>query len=135
MFAAGGSVLTCAKSIYSSLHVKDADIQMRCSGCDIDLFLYGMNVEQAEEKVREIYTLIKQKVADEEVMIVRSKHAITFCGGQFPPIQVITRLYKSPAEILIGFDLDSCVSNNIWFDYYNKHICNNNNTMKTVYWI
>jgi hypothetical protein len=40
---------------------------------------------------------------------VRSKNAITLVS-QYPyrHIQIILRLYKSPAEILMGFDVDCC---------------------------
>lgn len=41
--------------------------------------------------------------------MVRTKHAITIIG-QYPVrhTQIILRLYKSPAEILMGFDVDCC---------------------------
>jgi hypothetical protein len=39
----------------------------------------------------------------------RSTHAITIIS-EFPyrHIQIVLRLYKSPAEILMGFDVDAC---------------------------
>lgn len=73
-----------------------------------------MTVEQAEQKVKDIYNTIKSnsgKIGGEyPIVVVRTKHAITFSIIGCKPIQVILRVYKSPAEILIGFDIDSCVS-------------------------
>ena len=42
---------------------------------------------------------------------MKTEHAVTFVQG-YPKrhIQVVLRLYSSPAEVLLGFDLDaSCV--------------------------
>ena len=43
------------------------------------------------------------------VVCFRTKHTVTLVS-QFPfkHIQIILRLYKSPAETLLGFDVDSC---------------------------
>jgi len=44
-----------------------------------------------------------------EVLCFRSKNAVTIVG-QFPfkHVQIVLRLYQSPAECLLGFDVDSC---------------------------
>ena len=46
---------------------------------------------------------------DDDVNIVRTAHAITIIG-QFPHrhIQLVLRMYRSPAEVLLGFDVDAC---------------------------
>ena len=43
------------------------------------------------------------------MLAVKSRHAVTFVQN-YPRrhIQVILRIYKSPSEVLIGFDIDSC---------------------------
>lgn len=74
-----------------------------------------MSSEDANEKVREIYFTIKRNLPSESnadpdsPLVVRSNRAVTIVG-KFPcrHIQIITRLYKSPAEVLIGFDVDAC---------------------------
>ncbi|KAF0971704.1 hypothetical protein FDP41_009927 [Naegleria fowleri] len=71
---------------------------------DIDLFLFGLTPEQAEDKLRDIYRVIKQNCGG-DVLIVRSKFAVTFYAQNCRPIQVVLRIYKSPAEILLGFDI------------------------------
>jgi hypothetical protein len=80
-------------------------------GGDIDLFLYGLSgPDAAEAKLRAIHTAIAAR-SGSPVLVVRSAHAVTFVQG-FPRrhIQVILRIYSSPAEILLGFDLDaSCL--------------------------
>jgi hypothetical protein len=54
-----------------------------------------------------------------DTVCVRTKHAISI-HSQYPyrPIQIILRLYKSPAEILAGFDIDcACFlynGNSVW---------------------
>ena len=44
-----------------------------------------------------------------EVSCVRSKNVVTLVS-QYPyrHIQIILRLYRSPAEVLMGFDVDCC---------------------------
>lgn len=117
---------------------------------DIDIFLYDLTPEQAEQKIEYLYNLFKKNLKDlspnkycdiksvsieekgsyrawrptreylesgpvhkyddpEDIMIIRTEHAITFrMNHPIRSIQIILRLYKSPAEILIGFDLASC---------------------------
>jgi hypothetical protein len=105
------------------------------NGSDIDLFLYDLTEDQAEKKIEELYNLFKinlEKVKEynslssyynsnfpdgvyeagqwhKDVFMIRTKQAITF-HFTYPirPIQIILRIYKSPAEILMGFDLDCC---------------------------
>ena len=80
---------------------------------DVDLFLYGLNEQEALEKIRHIHDVIIETAITPPLVVVNGK-AITFYR-EFPhrSIQVVTRLYKSPSEILLGFDLDSaCVGYN-----------------------
>jgi hypothetical protein len=59
-------------------------------------------------KLQEIYDAV-QNAIPEDVICFRSQHAVTLIS-KFPyrHIQIVLRLYKSPAEILMGFDVDSC---------------------------
>lgn len=101
LFAAGGAVLQNL--------VTDNDRGYQ--GTDIDLFLYDLSDEEANNKVRHIYQVIKQntKAVGEEVTVIRTKNAITFINAYpYRHIQIVLRLYKSPAEVLIGFDIDAC---------------------------
>jgi hypothetical protein len=84
---------------------------------DIDLFLYGLTPQEAEDKIVEIYNTIKNNVK-EDVLIVRTKLAVTFQTRTTRPIQVILRIYKSPTEIISGFDIDACAVVFDGFDVY-----------------
>jgi len=96
LLAAGGSVLHCSRAMASILPKNDLSFKLFYGFGDVDLFLYGFTIEQAEEKVRQIYSTIKQNIPNNlNITVVRSKHAITFSpGGNYPPVQVITRIYK-----------------------------------------
>jgi hypothetical protein len=111
------------------------------NGSDTDLFLYAINEEEAENKIRHLYDTFKKNLAnpdnigkyvcmftdgtcrdcyqDQDILIVRTKASVTF-HFRYPirPIQVILRLYKSPAEVLVGFDVDCCCigfdGTNVW---------------------
>ena len=74
---------------------------------DIDLFLYGLTPSQAEKKMLTIYEAVRDSVP-QDVTCVRTKHAVSI-HSQYPyrPVQIILRLYSSPAEILAGFDVDA----------------------------
>ena len=73
---------------------------------DVDLFLYGMTEEEAMEKIKQIETSVRNSILSETTTI-RTKNAITICS-EYPTrhIQVVLRLYKTPSEILTGFDVD-----------------------------
>jgi ankyrin repeat protein len=78
---------------------------------DVDLFIYGLDEEQAVEKIKQIETAIRDSILSETTTI-RTKHAITI-ASQYPTrhVQIVLRLYKSVSEILTGFDVDcSCVA-------------------------
>jgi hypothetical protein len=103
-------------------------------GSDVDIFLYAISNEEAEQKIRELASTFKKNLHTEHlneyvdikkyrgfeltttdhhefenIFIIRTKQAVTF-HFKYPirPIQVILRIYKSPAEVLMGFDLDCC---------------------------
>lgn len=60
-------------------------------------------------KLHEIDGAIRSACAPRDVLVVRTKHAITFVS-EYPRrhIQIVLRLYSSPAEVLHGFDIDAC---------------------------
>ncbi|KAJ5835857.1 hypothetical protein N7447_001883 [Penicillium robsamsonii] len=80
---------------------------------DVDLFLYGLNEEQALEKIMHIEDKIKNSILYETTTI-RTKNTITIVS-QYPTrhVQIVLRIYRSVAEILTGFDVDvSCAAYN-----------------------
>jgi hypothetical protein len=98
IFAAGGSVLGCLSSNQDGYR-----------SSDIDLFLYDISSEEdANRKLREIYQIVV-KNTEGKGDVIRTNRAITIlCSYPYRHVQIILRLYKSPLEILLGFDLDSC---------------------------
>jgi len=111
IFLAGGSVLA------SIMPTPLADLRgyfhkYAYKSSDIDLFIYGLNKDQANAKaclpLQEIFDSVKA-ANPKQLAVVRTLHAITIVS-HYPRrhIQIVLRLYKSPAEILMGFDVDCC---------------------------
>jgi hypothetical protein len=113
VFVAGGSVLAClmpldAKRTESNAAKRKYYHTDGYKSSDIDIFLYGLSEAEAEAKVRHIYDAICEALYV-DVVVFRTKHALSIVSEwPYRHIQVICRLYKSPAEVLIGFDVD-CV--------------------------
>eukprot|EP00759_Apiculatamorpha_spiralis_P025663 PhF_6_TR29068/c0_g1_i1/m.42362 len=106
VFMAGGGVLACM------MHEKSGNGE-GFKASDIDLFLYGLSDADAIKKIEEIYNLVSQnRIKHHSVLntdIVRTQHAVTIVGT-YPlrHIQIVLRMYVSPAEVLLGFDVDAC---------------------------
>ncbi|KYQ89839.1 hypothetical protein DLAC_09816 [Tieghemostelium lacteum] len=98
VFVAGGAVLGCTLNQPSTNAFQNSDI---------DIFLYGLTETQATDKLKEILTFIQNKSPN--TTIARTKYAVTFLN-EYPyrNVQVVLRIYKSPAEVLMGFDIDCC---------------------------
>ena len=76
---------------------------------DVDLFLYGLDAAAARAKIKHIYCTLARNWAPQHISIVRTQNAVTFAAPwPFRRVQIILRLYSSPAEVLMGFDIDSC---------------------------
>ncbi|KAJ5067061.1 hypothetical protein M0811_13323 [Anaeramoeba ignava] len=77
---------------------------------DVDMFIYGLNEEQATQKVISLLEEITENHPNSSnIHFVKKKCVVTLCSADpFRHIQIIFRLYKSPAEVLMGFDIDSC---------------------------
>ena len=85
--------------------------QLLAPASDVDLFIYGLNEEQAIEKIKHIESAVKDSILSETTTI-RTKNAITIVS-EYPTrhVQIVLRLYKTASEILAGFDVDcSCVA-------------------------
>ncbi len=111
VIAAGGSVQACLVPLPDS--AKTSKRAMRkyfhtsaFPTSDVDLFLYGLTPEQAEAKMQAIYEAVRDSVPW-DVTCVRTKHTVSI-HSQYPyrSVQIVLRLYSSPAEILAGFDVD-----------------------------
>ncbi|KAF5369314.1 hypothetical protein D9758_002726 [Tetrapyrgos nigripes] len=112
VIAAGGSVLACLTPLPDEAKVSKRAMRKYYHSTayptsDVDLFLYGMNPEEAEKKIVTIYEAVRDSVPW-DVTCVRTKHTVSIYS-QYPyrSVQIVLRLYSSPAEILAGFDIDA----------------------------
>ena len=101
IFAAGGAVLGCLLPNFEKSDYTWEPNALGWNGfadTDIDLFIYGVDVENARKKVKELVNTVKAN-SKNPIKIMRSNYAITICGI-FPErnVQLVLRLYKSPAE-------------------------------------
>ncbi|KAF9460934.1 hypothetical protein BDZ94DRAFT_1264751 [Collybia nuda] len=112
LVAAGGAVLACLTPLSDT--AKESKRAMRkyyhsaaYPTSDVDLFLWGMDTAQAEKKINAIYEAVRDSVPW-DVTCVRTKHTISI-HSQYPyrSVQIVLRLYQSPAEIMAGFDIDA----------------------------
>ncbi|KAF8905746.1 hypothetical protein CPB84DRAFT_1844751 [Gymnopilus junonius] len=121
--AAGGSVLACLTPLDEEDKVSKRAIRKfyhsnAYPSSDVDLFLWGLTPEQAEAKIKAIYEAVRDSVPW-DVTCIRTKHTVSI-HSQYPyrSVQIVLRLYQSPAEILAGFDIDApCCAydgNRVW---------------------
>lgn len=73
---------------------------------DVDLFLYCRDPEEANRIARRVFYALS--VDNERWVIVRSAGVITMQNDLDLKVQIVLRLYDSPAEVLLGFDVDCC---------------------------
>ena len=99
---------------------------------DIDVFVYGLTEEEANQKVDSIIEWLK-----EAVYVRRDTHQIRFYPSRYycdvlildnlgdvedgyTQIQFIYRTYACLSEILHGFDLGSCAVGAVWAGHYGR---------------
>lgn len=122
VFIAGGAVLTCLTPLLNKdqelaktrrglrKYYHESDLH---SSSDIDVFLYDGGRGDSKTAEARIERLA-QRIADaipKDILYIRTKNTISIVS-QYPnrTIQIVLRLYRSPAEILHGFDVDcACV--------------------------
>ncbi|PPQ83892.1 hypothetical protein CVT26_009213 [Gymnopilus dilepis] len=109
--AAGGSVLACLAPPRPAIPARDLQKIYQAepyAASDIDLFIWGLSPEEAKRKMEDIFDAVCASVRFDEVVCVRKAHVLSI-HASYPtrPIQIILRLYQSPAEILAGFDVDA----------------------------
>ncbi|KAH9017611.1 ankyrin repeat protein [Lactarius pseudohatsudake] len=123
VIAAGGSVQACLMPLPkaatgSKRAMRKYFHEKAFPSSDVDLFLYGLTVDEAERKIITIYEAVRDSVPW-DVTCVRTKHTVSI-HSQYPyrNIQIVLRLYSSPAEALAGFDVDApCCAydgNRVW---------------------
>jgi hypothetical protein len=119
--AAGSSVVNCLLPVPAEFNTSKRKLreyyhEKFCPASDVDLFLYGLNEEQAIEKIKQIEQAVRDAILT-EVTVVRTKYAITI-ASQYPTrhVQVRSRPpYRTSdamrRELTLCFRL-SCVHTN-----------------------
>ncbi|KAJ7167928.1 ankyrin repeat protein [Mycena filopes] len=112
VLAAGGSVLACLAPLPETARKSKRTIRkyyhsVAYPTSDVDLFLWGLTPAEAEKKIIEICDAVRDSVPW-DITCIRTKHTISI-HSQYPcrPVQIVLRLYSSPAELLAGFDVDA----------------------------
>ncbi|KAJ7058898.1 ankyrin repeat protein [Mycena amicta] len=111
--AVGGAVVACVSPLPETAKrsVRRYYHSKAYPSSDIDLFLWGLSPEQAEAKIVQIYEAIRDSIPW-DVTCLRTKNTVSI-HSQYPyrPIQIVLRLYRTPAEILAGLDVDAtCIA-------------------------
>jgi hypothetical protein len=74
---------------------------------DIDLFLHGLSVQAAREKVKEVVATLTS--GHGENLVLETKNTVTVLRPwPLVPVQIVLKLYQSKAHCLTSFDLDCC---------------------------
>ncbi|KAJ3507004.1 hypothetical protein NLJ89_g6545 [Agrocybe chaxingu] len=111
IIVAGGSVLACMTPIWPAdnrTKLQTYHSQAYASS-DVDIFLWGMDEEEAKKKMVVIYNAITESVPWDVVCVRRANTVSIYTQYPHRQVQIVLRLYQSPAEALAGFDIDCCV--------------------------
>ncbi|KAK0474905.1 hypothetical protein IW261DRAFT_1497676 [Armillaria novae-zelandiae] len=120
IFVAGGFVFGTLLTPQVSDVYTDVSKAEEWIASDIDLYVYGLNVKQANDKIRHIGEVYKSNLpAGSPFLVVRNSQTITFYSA-WPRkrVQIVLKLVNSPREVLLNFDLDVCAAGydgeNVW---------------------
>ncbi|KAF7337713.1 Ankyrin repeat protein [Mycena sanguinolenta] len=114
--AAGGAVMACLQPLPPAIKELsyDSPVKLRYErkypSADIDLFLWGLSLEETVGKIKQIYEAVREAIPLEvKLTCVRTRNTVSI-HSQYPyrPVQIILRQYSSPAQVVVGFDVDSC---------------------------
>ncbi|KAI8810866.1 hypothetical protein BJ742DRAFT_161669 [Cladochytrium replicatum] len=112
VFMAGGSVLACILPVPAPFNATASArrkyLREKYPASDIDLFIYGLAEDAAKAKMDEIYNSIADNLPH-ACIAFRTPAAVTIVSRYpYRHVQLVLRLYKSPAEVVMGFDVDAC---------------------------
>lgn len=91
---------------------------------DVDIFVWGLTPEQASAKLMCIINMLGSR---RETFI--TGHAVTttvrlpYASPSHRNFQVVLRCYRTPAEILVGFDIQCCKALLTWDAKMHKVVC------------
>lgn len=104
VFLAGGAALT-------TLMHTDPSEDDEVKDSDLDIYIYGLTPEEANEKVKHIYQVWKGNLPpdNKQQLVVKNSKTINLLAD-YPNrrIQIVLKLIRSPTQVLLNFDLDAC---------------------------
>jgi BTB/POZ domain len=114
---AGGSVL---RALTASNNIRTGGDLWGGKISDIDIFLYAKEPEEANRISKRIWDALA--VDNETWVVIRSRGVINIHRFRDDvvdaKVQIVLRLYDSPTEVLVGFDVDCCLcaydGRNVW---------------------
>uniref|UniRef100_A0A8H8CM48 Uncharacterized protein n=1 Tax=Psilocybe cubensis TaxID=181762 RepID=A0A8H8CM48_PSICU len=107
---AGGSILACLGAQPDDMDNVALNTLFNSNAyksSDVDVFLYGLTPLAAKRRMLEIYDDIRAAIPHRSICIRKANTITIYTAWPHRPVQIILRLYASPAEILAGFDIDS----------------------------
>ncbi|KAJ7034702.1 hypothetical protein C8F04DRAFT_1100699 [Mycena alexandri] len=108
ILVAGGIVLGTLLSV--DLPDGQPHTDPRWKSSDIDIYIYGLSADEANQKVEHIFkTFCANLPPGTPRLVVRNCTTITLYA-RYPlrRIQIVLKLVKSPKTVLLNFDLDIC---------------------------
>mgnify|MGYP006908214950 CR=1 FL=1 len=124
-------LLQVAKSVGLEGEVDETpgEDDIRCG----DFFFHIKGTQDVKERLREIDRRMTELQRRSRMKTIRTSNAVTFIQGK-EEYQLILRLYRTPSEILHGFDVDSCCfgwdGQRLWMTQRALYaICNEVNTV------
>ncbi|KAF8873915.1 hypothetical protein CPB84DRAFT_1853842 [Gymnopilus junonius] len=71
------------------------------------MFIWGLSPEEAKVKMEHIYRAVCSAAPWKVICVWKANTISIHTNYPYRPIQIVLRLYQSPAEILAGFDVDA----------------------------
>jgi hypothetical protein len=110
VFVAGGIVVGSVLCTEQPSSEGSAKLQDQWKSSDIDIYIYGLNPIQVNQKIEHLFAVFKNNLPeDAPVLVVRNSKTVSFISN-YPRrrFQIILKIVKDPAEVLLNFDLDIC---------------------------
>ncbi|KAK1232556.1 hypothetical protein PQX77_004314 [Marasmius sp. AFHP31] len=118
VFIAGGSVL--GTLITPDCDEKEVHQKQDWLESDIDLYIWGLRIQDANRKVEHIAQIYQQNLPPGAPFIAtRNSQTITlYSSWPTKRVQIVLKLVKNPRDVLLNFDLDPCAvgydGSNVW---------------------
>ncbi|KAK6333250.1 hypothetical protein TWF718_011071 [Orbilia javanica] len=102
------NILVAGGMPLSTLLCVDESMDEKYKSNDIDMYIYGLNPTEANEKIKHVANVWKKNLKpDESFVMIKNARTVTLIGT-FPRrrVQIIMKMIKNPASVLLNFDLD-----------------------------